>query len=70
MRIFSFIYYTFVHYKYLIVYSTDYDNPVSIANSSDALAFVSITCNYLLPYAVTPYVTNIPYRIKIWRKLV
>lgn len=35
-------YYTFVHYKYLIVNSSDYDSPVSIANSSDSLAFVSL----------------------------
>lgn len=43
MLIFSFSYYTFLHYKYLIVYSTDYDTPVSIANFSDALAFVSMS---------------------------
>lgn len=41
MLIFSLSYYTFVHYKYLIVYSSDYDTPVSIASFSDALAFVS-----------------------------
>lgn len=47
MLIFSLRYYTFVHYKYLIVYSTDYDNLVSIANSSDALAFLSMSDYYL-----------------------
>lgn len=47
MLIFSLSYYTFVHYKYLIVYSTDYDNPLSIANSSDTLAFVPMSYYYL-----------------------
>lgn len=53
---FSLSNYTFLHYKYLIVYSADYDTPLSIANFSDALAFVSMSdyfvknkCSYYVP---------------------